>query len=46
MNGILDNILVGSALILSAAYAVSAFGPKSLRRRVLGALGRATPSTS
>jgi hypothetical protein len=42
MNGILDNALVGLALIVSAAYAVLSFGPKSLRRRLFDALGRVT----
>jgi hypothetical protein len=42
MNGILDNFLVGLALLLSAGYAVTSLGPKSLRRRVLGGLGRLT----
>jgi hypothetical protein len=42
MNGILDNLLVGLALIVSAAYAVSSLGPKSFRRRLLGAMGRVT----
>jgi hypothetical protein len=42
MNGILDNILVGLALIVSAAYAVSSLGPKSLRRGLLGATARLT----
>jgi hypothetical protein len=41
MNSVLDSVLVGIALIVSAAYAVSSLGPKSFRRRVLGALGRA-----
>jgi hypothetical protein len=41
MNGILDNGLVGLALIVSASYAVMSLGPKSLRRRLFGALGRA-----
>jgi hypothetical protein len=40
MNGILDNFLVGLALIVSAAYAVASLGPKSLRRRLLAAFGR------
>ncbi len=42
MNSILDNSLVGLALLVSAGYAVSSLGPKSLRRRMLGALSRAT----
>jgi hypothetical protein len=40
MSGILDNFLVGLALIVSAAYAVASLGPKSVRRRLLGGLGR------
>jgi hypothetical protein len=40
MNNILDDTLVGLALIVSAGYAVSSLGPRSLRRRVLGALSR------
>jgi hypothetical protein len=42
MNRILDNCLVGLALLVSAVYAVSALGPRTLRRRVLAALGRIT----
>jgi hypothetical protein len=42
MNGILDNFLVGLALLASAAYAVTSLGPKSLRRGVLGGLARLT----
>jgi hypothetical protein len=42
MNGILDNVLVGLALIVSALYAVMSLGPKSLRRRMFGAFGRVT----
>jgi hypothetical protein len=41
MNGILDNSLVGLALIVSAGYAAISLGPRSLRRRLLGTLGRA-----
>jgi hypothetical protein len=40
MNGILDNFLVGLALIVSAAYAVASLGPKSLRGRMFATLGR------
>jgi hypothetical protein len=40
MNGILDNSLVGLALLVSAGYAVSSLGPRSLRRRVLLSLSR------
>ena len=42
MNSILDETLVGLALVLSAGYAVSSLGPRSLRRRLLGALSRLT----
>jgi hypothetical protein len=42
MNGIVDNSLVGLALLVSLGYAVSSLGPKSLRRRLLAALSRAT----
>jgi hypothetical protein len=42
MNGILDNLLVGVALLVSAAYALTSLGPKSLRRRMLGGLSRLT----
>jgi hypothetical protein len=40
MNSILDNCLVGLALLVSAGYAVSSLGPRGLRQRLLGALGR------
>ena len=42
MNNILDDTLVGLALMVSAGYAVSSLGPRSLRRRLLGALSRLT----
>ena len=42
MNSVLDICLVGLALLVSAVYAVSALGPRSLRRHVLAALGRIT----
>ena len=38
MNKVIDNSLVGLALLASAAYAVSALGPKGLRRRMWGTL--------
>jgi hypothetical protein len=41
MNGFLDDALVGLVLLLSAGYAVSSLGPRSLRKRVLAALARA-----
>jgi hypothetical protein len=40
MSRILDLVLVGLVLIVSAAYAASALGPRSLRRRVLAASSR------
>ena len=42
MNSVLDNSLVGLALIASAGYAISSLGPRSLRRRVLAGLSRLT----
>jgi hypothetical protein len=44
MNSILDNSLVGLALLVSAGYAVSSLGPRSVRRRLLAALSRAAAS--
>jgi hypothetical protein len=41
MNSILDNALVGLALLASAGYAAVSLGPRNLRRRILGVLGRA-----
>jgi hypothetical protein len=41
MNSILDNSLVGLALLVSAGYAAASLGPRSMRRRILGVLGRA-----
>ena len=38
MNSILDNSLVGLALLASAGYAVSSLGPGALRRRMSGGL--------
>jgi hypothetical protein len=40
MNSILDNSLVGLALAVSAGYALSSLGPRSLRRRLLATLSR------
>jgi hypothetical protein len=40
MNGVLDDTLVGLALLISAGYAVSSLGPRSLRRRILAAVAR------
>lgn len=38
MNKIIDNSLVGLALLASAVYAVSALGPKGVRKRMWGTL--------
>jgi hypothetical protein len=40
MNSVLDELLVGVALLVSAAYALLSLGPKTLRRRLLGVSGR------
>jgi hypothetical protein len=40
MNAVLDNILVGALLLASVGYAVYKLGPRSLRTRILAALGR------
>ena len=41
MNSILDNALVGVALLASAGYAVVSLGPRGLRWRILGVLSGA-----
>jgi hypothetical protein len=40
MNGIIDNALVGFALLASALYVLTSLGPRSLRYRLLAALSR------
>ncbi|MEP6885422.1 MAG: DUF6587 family protein [Gammaproteobacteria bacterium] len=40
MNSVLDNSLVGFALLASAGYAVMKLGPRSLRQSVLAGLSR------
>jgi uncharacterized protein DUF6587 len=40
MNRVLDNSLVGLALLASAGYALSSLGPKGLRVRMWAALAR------
>jgi hypothetical protein len=40
MNAVLDNILVGALLLASVGYAVYKLGPRTLRTRILTALGR------
>jgi hypothetical protein len=42
MNGVIDSSLVALVLLVSAGYAVLSLGPRSLRRRLLAALGRVT----
>ena len=42
MNSVLDNTLVGLALVVSAGYALTSLGPRSVRRRLLAALSRMT----
>jgi hypothetical protein len=37
MNSVIDNSLVGLALLGSAGYALLSLGPRSLRRRLLAA---------
>ncbi|HEX9405536.1 MAG TPA: DUF6587 family protein [Steroidobacteraceae bacterium] len=41
MNSVIDGSLVGLALLVSAGYALLSLGPRSLRRRLLAALGGA-----
>ena len=40
MNSVLDNSLVGLALLASAGYAAMKLGPRSMRRSVLAASSR------
>jgi hypothetical protein len=40
MNSVIDYFLVGLVLLLSTAYALTSLGPRSLRPRLLAALGR------
>ncbi|HWX79333.1 MAG TPA: DUF6587 family protein [Steroidobacteraceae bacterium] len=40
MSTVLDNFLVGLALLVSVGYAVSSLGPRPLRNRLLAALSR------
>jgi hypothetical protein len=41
MNSVIDDALVGLALLVSAGYALLSLGPRSLRPRLLAALSRA-----
>ncbi len=41
MNSVIDDSLVGLALLVSAGYALLSLGPRSQRRRLLAALSRA-----
>jgi len=40
MNSVLDDSLVGLALIVSAGYALASLGPRILRRRLLALLSQ------
>ena len=40
MNAVLDEILVGAALLASLGYAVAKLGPKLWRKRILEVLGQ------
>jgi len=42
MNGILDGIMVGVVLMVSAGYAIFSLGPRSLRSRTFAALSNVT----
>ena len=44
MNALLDDVLVGAVLLASIGYAVYKLGPRTLRTRILTALGR--PATA
>ena len=39
MNAVLDNLLVAALLLASVGYAVVKLGPRTLRKRMLSALG-------
>ncbi len=39
MNAVLDNLLVAAVLLASVGYAVVKLGPRTLRTRILSALG-------
>jgi hypothetical protein len=39
MNSVLDNSLVALALLASTSYALFSLGPRSLRKKLLAALG-------
>jgi len=44
MNAVLDNLLVAAVLLASVGYAVVKLGPRTLRKRILGALGHVLES--
>ncbi len=44
MNAVLDNLLVAAVLLASVGYAVVKLGPRTLRTRILSALGFAAAS--
>jgi len=44
MNAVLDNLLVAAVLLASVGYAAVKLGPRTLRKRILGALQRVLES--
>ena len=44
MNAVLDNLLVAIVLLASVGYAAVKLGPRTLRKRILGALGQVLES--
>jgi hypothetical protein len=39
MNAVLDDLIVAGVLLASLSYAVVKLGPRTLRKRIVGALG-------
>lgn len=46
MDVLIDNMLVGLALLASVGYALLALGPKTWRRRIRSALGFKSPDAA
>jgi hypothetical protein len=44
MNAVLDNLIVAAVLLASVGYAVVKLGPRTMRKRILSALGAALES--
>jgi len=40
MNRVLDEVVVGCALVVSVGYALASLGPKGVRHRILSALAQ------